>query len=67
MALPGESEYVFHDDDGKMITEDSYTQNLRLRVRRIAKQIMTDEDLDHEAKRVVENMPTNNHASTNDF
>ena len=62
MALPGESEYVFHDDDGKMITEDSYTQNLRLRVRRIAKQIMTDEDLDHEAKRVVENMPTNNHA-----
>ena len=62
MNLPGESEYLLHDDAGKMITEDSYNQNLRKRCQRVVRQIRNNKDLDDDSKRVVENMPTNNHA-----
>ena len=34
LALPGESEYLFHDN-GKMISKDSYLQNLKRRCRRL--------------------------------
>ena len=45
-----------------MITEDSYNQNLRKRCQRVVRQIRNNKDLDDDSKRVVENMPTNNHA-----
>ena len=62
LELPVESEYLFHDDTGKMITEDSYNQNLRKRCQRVVRQVRNNKELDHDAKLVVENMPTNNHA-----
>ena len=45
-----------------MITEDSYTQNLRKRSQRVVRQIRNNKDLDDDSKRIVESMPTHNHA-----
>ena len=62
MALPGDSEYLFHDKQGKWITEDSYMQNLRKRCRRIVQRVLSNDDVDEETKRVIADIPTNNHA-----
>lgn len=35
MELPGESEYLFHDDTGKMISKESYEQFLRRRCKKL--------------------------------
>lgn len=52
LNLPGESEYLFHDQKGRPVNTDSYTQYLRRRCRAI----LADESND------LTEMPTNNHA-----